>query len=280
MLQPSPQLRNGLVGLLFFCTAALPALGQISLAPTALFIHDRTNVGELFVSNSSDTPQEVNVRFIFGYPTSDSTAAISMVYDDATRMNESGLDAFIRVFPRRFVLAPGTSQIVRLQALPMPSRGDGLYWTRAIVSSNAVAADVGQRDTTAIGAVFSYVLEQSIPVFYKKGTPSTGIEFVGLSQTRLDNELALMLNMRRRGTSPFLGTIHTELIDASGNVVRTNSAVSFLYYLEWRKVIFDIEGLPSGTYTVNMKFETQRRDMAPTDLVQAPIQTHSVTITL
>jgi P pilus assembly chaperone PapD len=280
MLQPSPQLRTGLVGLLFLLTAALPALGQISLAPTTLFIHDRTNVGELFVSNSSSTPQEVSVRFIFGYPTSDSTGTINMVYDDVVRNRESGLDAFVRVFPRRFVLAPGATQAVRIQALPMPTRGDGLYWTRAIVSSNALADDVGQRDTTAIGAVFNYVLEQSIPIFYKKGKPTTGIDFVGLNPVLEGNQLSLMLNMRRSGTSPFLGTIHTDLIDASGTVVRSTSAVSFLYYLEWRKMSFDVEGLPSGTYTVSMRFETQRRDMAPTDLVQAPTQTHSVTITL
>jgi P pilus assembly chaperone PapD len=280
MLQPSPQLRTGLVGLLFLLTAALPAFGQISLAPTTLFIHDRTNVGELFVSNSSATPQEVNIRFIFGYPSSDSTGSIAMVYDDPSRMTESGLDSYIRVFPRRFVLGPGASQTVRVQALPMPGRGDGLFWTRAIVSSNQPAADVGLRDTTAIGAVFNYVLEQSIPIFYKKGKPTTGVDFVGLTQTRQDNDLSLMLNLRRDGTSPFLGTIHTDLIDASGNVVRSASAVSFLYYLEWRKVNFDVEGLPSGTYTVSMRFETQRRDMAPTDLVQAPTQTHSVTITL
>jgi len=280
MLQPSPQIRTGLVGLLFLLTAALPAFGQISLAPTTLFIHDRTNVGELFVSNSSTTPQEVNIRFIFGYPSSESTGSISMVYDDPSRMSESGLDSFIRVFPRRFVLGPGASQTVRVQALPMPGRGDGLFWTRAIVSSNQPAADVGLRDTTAIGAVFNYVLEQSIPIFYKKGKPTTGVDFVGLTQTRQDNELSLMLNLRRDGTSPFLGTIHTDLIDASGNVVRSTSSVSFLYYLEWRKVNFDVEGLPSGTYTVSMRFETQRRDMAPTDLVQAPTQTHSVTITL
>jgi P pilus assembly chaperone PapD len=280
MLQPSPQLRTGLVGLLFLLTAALPAFGQISLAPTTLFIHDRTNVGELFVSNSSSTSQEVSIRFIFGYPSSDSTGSINMVYDDPSRMSESGLDSFIRVFPRRFVLAPGATQAVRVQALPMPTRGDGLFWTRAIISSNQPATDVGLRDTTAIGAVFNYVLEQSIPIFYKKGKPTTGVDFVGLTQTRQDNELSLMLNVRRDGTSPFLGTIYTDLIDAGGNVVRSTSAVSFLYYLEWRKVTFDVVGLTSGNYTVAMRFETQRRDMAPTDLVQAPTQTHSVTITL
>jgi hypothetical protein len=280
MLQPSPQLRTGLVGLLFLCTAALPAFGQISLAPTSLFVNDKTNVGELYVSNTSGSPQEINIRFIFGFPASDSTANIVMVYDDLAKSTASALDPHLRVFPRRFVLGGGESRVIRFQVMPISGKDDGLLWTRAIVSSNAIAADVGQRDTTAIGAVFNYVLEQSIPIFYKKGRVTTGVDLIGVQSTHENGTLSAILNLERTGSSPFLGTIHLDLRNNDGKVVQSQSIASFLYYTEWRKFIFDTTGLPSGEYSLDLKFETQRRDMAPTDIVQAPSTTTSVKITL
>jgi hypothetical protein len=280
MLQPSPQLRNGLVGLLFLLTAALPAWGQISLAPTSLFVNDKTNVGELYVSNTSGSPQEVNIRFIFGYPASDSMANIVMVYDDAIKAAQNALDPHLRVFPRRFVLNGGESRVIRFQVIPITGKNDGLLWTRAIVSSNAIAADVGQRDTTAIGAVFNYVLEQSIPIFYKKGAVTTGVKLLGAQNTHENGSLTTTLNLERTGSSPFLGTIHLDLRNAEGKVVQSQSIASFLYYTEWRKFIFDTNDLPSGEYSIDLKFETQRRDMAPTDIVQAPTTAATLKVTL
>jgi hypothetical protein len=279
MLQPSPQLRNGLVGLLFFCTAALPAWGQISLAPTALFINDRTSVGELFLTNTSNDAQEINLRLQFGYPVSDSTGTITMSYDDPVMQRNHGLETSVRIFPRRLVLQGNQSQTVRIQILPMPGRPDAMYWSRVIVSSNSVASDVGS-DTTAIGARIEYVLEQSIPIFFKKGQQTTGVMVKSVKTERQDTLLTVIPNLIRQGNSPFLGTIGAELVNSNGDVVSQTEISSFLYFEEWRKLYLPIRDIPSGEYKLNLRFDTQRRDIAPTDLVQAPTQTHSVTITL
>lgn len=279
MLQPSPHIRNGLVGLLFFCTAALPAFGQISLAPTALFIHDRTNVGELFLTNTSNEAQEVSIRLQFGYPVSDSSGVITMSYDDIEVQQNHGLDSSVRIFPRRLVLQGNQSQTVRVQILPMPNRPDAMYWSRIIVSSNSIATDVGS-DTTSIGARIDYVLEQSIPLFFKKGRQNTGVLVKSVKTDLQDTLLTVIPNMIRQGNSPFLGTIGVELVNMNGNILSQTEISSFLYFEEWRKLFLIVKDLPKGEYKLNFKFETQRRDIAPTDLVQAPIQTHSVSITL
>jgi hypothetical protein len=281
MLQPSPQIRTGLVGLLFLLTAALPAFGQISLAPNTLFIRETTGVGELFVTNETDQPQEINIRFVFGYPVSDSVGTIDMTYDNPLRKSESGLDDFMRVFPRRFVLGPNQSQTVRIQVLPMQARPAGMFWTRAIVSSNAVTEDVGASgNQEAIATRINYILEQSIPIFYRKGTNSTGVEVANVTTSPENGRLKILAELDRTGNSPYMGTMYATLYDKDNNALGETFRPAYLYYKEWRNMDMDISSVPPGTYRLELRFETQRRDMAPTDLVQAPTQTHSVTITL
>ena len=43
---------------------------QISIAPTTVFI-DQNGIGTIFITNPGETPQEINVSFLFGYPGND-----------------------------------------------------------------------------------------------------------------------------------------------------------------------------------------------------------------
>jgi hypothetical protein len=95
-----------------------------------------------------------------------------------------------------------------------------------------------------------------------------------------NGRLNILMEMNRSGNSPYMGTMHATLFDADNKAVGETFRPAYLYYREWRTMDMDISTVPPGTYRLELKFETQRRDMAPTDIVQAPIQTHSVTITL
>lgn len=279
-MYPSPHTRSGLVGLLLSITAALPALGQVSLAPTALFVHDRTNVNELFVTNESDTPQEVNIRFTFGYPVSDSSGTITMRFDQADVLASSGLDNHLRVFPRRFILGPRQSQTVRVQVLPMPNRSDGMYWTRAIIASNALTSDVAADSAEAIGTRINYILEQSIPVFYRKGANTTGVDLTDVTYDVNGGRMSILLEMDRTGNSPYMGSMHARLLNRSGTELASTFRPAYLYFKEWRGLDMDVSTVPPGEYTLEIRFETERRDMSPTDIVQAPTRTHTLTVTL
>jgi len=258
-----------------------PAQSQVSLAPTTLFVHDRTGMAEVYVSNQSSNPQEVNVRFEFHYPTSDSTGGIRMIPGSPQVEREHGLSDRIRAFPRRLVIPPNSSQVIRVQVNPMPDRADGMYFTRLILASNAVTPEVASgTQEGAIGTRINYVLEQSIPVFYRKGRNDTGFDLHDISQDRTESRLRLVARLSRTGNSPYMGTMRADMYNATGEKVADTWSPAFLYFDEWRRFDLPIAGLPPGTYRVELRFETQRNDMASGDVVQAPPFIHRMDITL
>jgi len=273
--------RPALLLLIVFLTWIGPAYSQVSLAPTSLFVHDRTGLAEIYVTNGSSTPQEVNVRFEFHYPSSDSTGNIFMIPGSPQVDERHGLTGHIRAFPRRLILPPNSSQVVRVQVNPMPDRPSGMYFTRLILASNAVTPDVASTlEDGAIGARISYVLEQSIPVFYRKGANDTGVFIHDVAVDLNAERLQLVPRLSRTGNSPYMGTMRAELYSSDGLKVRDNWAPAFLYFDEWRRMELPVANLPKGRYRVDLRFETQRNDMASGDVVQAPSTTYTIQVEL
>ena len=273
---------------LFYTVLIVPLLllisisvhAQVSLAPTALFVHDSTNMSELYVTNNSSIPQEINVRFDFQFPASDSTGFIFMTKDSDIEALYS-ISQSVRVFPRRLVIQPNSSQMLRIQVMPMPDRPDGMYFTRLIVSSSAIAEEVElQQSDEAIGARIDYILEQSIPLFYRKGSNDTGLIIHEVNVDINTERMRLIPHISRIGNSPFLGTITAELYSSDGELLMDTWAPTFLYFSEWRRLDFSLDDLPPGHYRVDIHFDTKRRDMSARDLVQAPRHTHTFEIEL
>ncbi len=162
--------------LLLACMIPELAIAQISLSPTAVFIHDQTNVGTLYVNNTSQEAQEVSVSFEFSYPGSDDAGNIVTISDDTISAARFDFTPNLKAFPKQFVLKPGKKQTVRFQMKPMQGKPEGAYWGRIIVSSNAVSKDVeAVKVSEGISAKINYLFKQNIPAFYIKGKASTGL---------------------------------------------------------------------------------------------------------
>lgn len=254
---------------------------QISLAPTSLTIHDNTRIGEIYVTNNGSSPQEVSVRFQFAYPVANESGNVQMVADTLSKREQYGLDDVVRVFPRRLVLQPNQSQSIRFQVMPMPDRPDGVYWTRAVISSQAVTEDIGESDDmSGIRTSIGYILEQNIPVFFHQGSRTTGIEVSEVRTHFEDNQLRLVTHLRRNGNSPFMGTMTSHLYGPDGTLIETRDRPAYFYFDDLRNTIFDMNGMEQGRYRVEFHFETQRRDMRAQNLVQAPRYTHTIEVDL
>lgn len=267
--------------LFFLAVFNLPALAQVSLAPTALFIKDQTNVGTLYVNNNSQEAQEVSVSFEFSYPGSDEQGNMVTVSNDSVSAARYGFTSLARVFPRQFVLPPGGQQTVRVQVRPMPGKPDGVYWTRVIVTSNAAAKDV---ETTAvakgIGTKINYVFKQNIPAFYLKGKTSTGLNCGPVTTNVEDGKLVAVARLTPIGNAPFNGSVTARLLNSAGKEVATQQQTLVAYFEVKRRVEIALpaEGLAPGNYTLEFTYETKRADISPTDLVQAPPVKNSVPV--
>lgn len=267
-----------LIPVLALLLAWQPLRAQVAIAPSTVFISDATNVGTLYVSNRSDEPQEVNIEFAFGYPSSDADGNLVMNYQDSAAFELYALNDWIRAFPRSFVLGPRQQQTVRFQVRPRPNIPDGVYWTRVRVLANPQAAEIDVPAEEGITTRITFRFEQVIAAFYRKGNTNTGLHISRIEARQQDQTLVLLPHLHRTGNAPFVGSMTAKLFNQNGEMVKERQSTTTAYFQEIRRIEMDVSDLPPGTYRAEITFETRRADMSPTDLVQAPPVTETINI--
>ena len=262
-----PNLRLMLPAVLVPLAAAVaaPAAGQTLVAPTVMTLGDRERFGTFLVDNRSDEPQEVTISFKFGYSTSDPQGNRFFVYDDTAAAAAFGLHEQIRAFPRRFVLAPGDRQIVRMSARPDPDAPDGVYWARIVTASQPQSAAVERTEAEGVATQVVFRLEQVTTVLYRKGEVATGLETEALEAGAQGDSLSVRLPLRRVGNAPFYGRARLSVVAedaAPAGVPPLDDELLFEVFFD-RVLRFDVplEGLPAGRYRVRVSLDSNRPDI-------------------
>jgi hypothetical protein len=246
---------------------------QVTLLPTSVYISDGLGVGSLEISNDTGARQEVSIGFGFAYPGSDEEGHLVMISDDEEAALRYGIDGQIRAFPRSFLLPPGGRQTVRLQVRPLHDRPDGVYWTRVIVTSRTAAEDVDKVEVSEkVGTRIHYVFKQNIPVFFKKGKVSTGLEITGAETEVKSDRLVVTCGLRPTGNAPFNGSVDAILRNSSGQVITRRHTTAVVYFESLRRLELPFPDVvpDQGNYFLELIYRTKRRDIPPSDLVQAP----------
>lgn len=254
--------------------AVLPSLlfAQVSVTPTFLSIDQRTNLGQIYLNNNSSEPMEVRFSVEFGYPASDETGNTIMVYDNDDKKARHALDDYIRVFPRQFLLGPGASQSVQLMVRPMQNKPEGVYWTRLFITSNRQTQDIERTlDESQIGANINYILRQNIPVIYSFGDISSGLDVKYMDAALKEGRLRASALVAPIGNTPFIGSMNVVLRNQRGIEVGSayNTIAAYTEILRAVSIPLPEEGLEPGTYSLEIIFETRRRDIATDMLIQS-----------
>lgn len=252
--------------------------GQISLAPSFVFIDENSGVGNLYVSNNSTNLYEVIINFQFGYPDGDTEGNLVMNYDDREAYVKCALDEMIRAFPRSFTLKGGEQRTVRVQLVPGQRQKQGYFYTRLKVLAKPQAAEVSQTTAEGIGTKISFNFEQVTAIFYHKGPVSTGVAVKELDVKQNGKMLEMRPKLEHKGNAPFLGSMIARLKQANGNVVAETQSTVTAYFDVTRRMDLNLDKVAPGNYTLELSFTTQRNDMANTDLVQAPTVTHETQV--
>ena len=269
--------------LLFFLlgTFLIPSTyAQISIAPTSVFI-DQNGIGSVFITNPGDTPQEVAVSFVFGYPGNDSLGNLLMVYGDSIRENQYGLGDRLRAFPRTFILGPRQQQTVRLQVRPDRSLAAGTYFTRIKITSNPQTTDVEQVAAEGVSTQVNFKFDQVIATFHKVGEVQTGLEFGEITTEIKENALRVITDFTVTGNSPFLGSVTAMMKNTQGELLASQQQTTALYFSGKRAIELGLEKqLAAGIYEIELLFETKRSDIPSADLVQSPPISKKITLTV
>jgi len=247
------------------------AISQVTVAPVIVSMDDQNRFGSYIVQNRTDTPQEVTVDFVFGYPASDSTGQGYMIYDDPETEARLSAAPWLRAFPRAFTIAPGQQQTVRLTTRPPVNLPEGMYWSRIVTTSTAREPETGNDNVITVGARIIFRFEQITTVFFRKGQVHTGIvagSHEWFPHSGLTGDHTILLSLQQTGNAPFLGTLKMNIRDHNNRIVHSTSEPVAIYFNMLKKVELPAGLLQPGTYTAEISLATTRNDVPPSRIVQ------------
>jgi len=259
-------------------TLVAPALIEaVYVSPTVVFIDDRTQSGQITIGNAGDQAEEATIELRFGFQDADSagTPYIRFIEDPGPEFPSAA--EWIRAFPQRVRLEPGTQQVVRLLARPPADLPEGEYWTRMIVTGRGITIPVTSTDSTVkVGVNLEIRLVTS--VLYRKGRVSTGVGVRGLTADADGDSLAVWAHLERRGNAAYLGTADVELASPAGQTLRRWSTPLAVHVPMRRRFAFPIDSIPPGDYRVRLRLRTERPDLPADRVLSAPTVIDSVPV--
>jgi P pilus assembly chaperone PapD len=216
-------------------TVATPVVAHAqaaSVSPQAVLVHERTRLGALTVLNPHAEPIEVQVDLRYGFVASDSASGRTLVRFVADSLAPANSAVpFLRVSPARFRLAPGASQVVRLAAVPGAALPDGEYWARIGVLGIPVReAAAAPADARALDVGVGIQVQTVLPVFFRKGTVTTGAS-IGVASARVTGDsLHVAPVVTRTGSGATIGALTIEALDAAGAVLGASTRQLAVYH--------------------------------------------------
>ena len=250
----------------------------VTVSPTALYLSARNPSALLTLINTGSRPEEIEITFGFGYPTSDSTGSLQVRITDSAAAGEPSAAAWLRAFPRRLVLQPGQRQVVRVTVVAPAGLAEGEYWGRVLVKSRGGEPPVEQ---TQGNVRMQLTLETTFAtaVFFHKGEVKTGIAIPSATAQRAGDCVQFTVDLHREGNAVFLGRVRAELYDASGRKLAEAEDVVAVYRQIRRRFLLRGEApLPDGPLTVRYVADTERPDLPATGPVRSAQVSGSVSV--
>lgn len=240
----------------------------VLVAPTSVILSEHDRTGRLTVQNPSDSPKEISIHFGFGIPKSDSLGRVKLRLQDTAKVNHPrSAMTWIRAFPRRVVLAPGATQVVRFVANPPKDLPDGEYWARIVVRSQDSKAQLPDAsDMDAITTRLNMVLQTAIVLKYRTGDLVAKLGIIDTEIERSDSLVSIVIDMENQGNVSYVGILHCNLFDAN-DVEIAGRRINIAIYDDIKRLV----ELPIGIsdyrqpFHVNIVIENEGRKDVPAD---------------
>ena len=236
---------------------------QVGVAPPVVFMSPENRFGLLMLENRTSNTQEVSIEFKFGYPTSDSLGVVAMQYTDSSAELQHSIASWVKAFPKKFVLAPGEQQSVRLALTTPPSLPDGIYWTR-IITTGAPQQKFVDTIRTGITTQLNYVFQQVTTAAFVKGKIVSQLAIQGKGAQRDSSGITLLWYVDRTGNAPYFGTALTKIFNQNGDLVDETKEILAIYFSMMKRSVFSTSKVKPGFYTVEVSFLPERTDI-PSD---------------
>lgn len=260
-----------LTGLLCFGVLLVEAVA-IVVAPTAVYITDRSPASAITLYNPSNDPEEVTVETLFGYPTTDADGRLYLHIDSVGNDPRSAA-GWIQALPRRVVVPPGERRVVRLLARPPVGTPDGEYWSRLVLTSRGQRLPTAGADTAQVSVGLDMQVRTIISVTYRKGDVRTSLSVEDFQPEIRGDTLYMRPVLVRGGEGAYIGDMDVRLLAADGSEAAAWSEQVAVYREYGRRYTYDVSDLPAGTYRVVLRLTTERDDIPAADrLIADPVE--------
>jgi len=219
------------------CVAAANLSAGVLVAPTVVILSDKNRTGRINIENPGNKPKEVEISFSFGIPASDSLGKISIDLQDSNVTDPRSALDWIRAFPRKVLLEPNGSQVIRLVAQPPRDLPDGEYWAHIVIKSQEGETSFPvASDEENITTKLNMIMKTAIALKYRTGDLTAELEMNDPKIVNADSNVVFYCDLKNLGNVSYLGILTCRLLDAAGKEIsfhRSNLAV----YRDLRKGI-------------------------------------------
>ncbi len=235
---------------------------QVIISPYIVYMDKKDRFGTFLVQNKSLEEYEINISFVFGYPTTDSVGNGTMNYIEDPADSLPSIAKWVRAFPKSFILVPEQKQIVRMTVRPQEVLEPGTYWTRMVTSSTPKALPV---DTLkeGISAKIRFVLNQVTTVIYRVETATTALNLENMEMQTDSANLQLFVDIKREGNSAYFGDMITRVFNEYGDTVAVDESFIQIYYDMKKRVDFPLDSLAAGKYRVELEILFNEKEDIP-----------------
>jgi len=250
---------------LLLLTLVRPA-SAVSISPIALYIDSRTRVGTLNLWNDGTRPEEIDIAFAYGYVVSDSLGnwQVPLIRNpDSIPPAEPSAVAWLRAFPRRFVLQPGQRQIVRVLVRPPANLPEGEYWARVIVRSRGGQPPI-EGEQQGVRFSIEVAIENVIALSYRHGRVWTSVDLAGVQTRMRGDTLRVLVDLTRGGNAAFIGRVLAEVLDPRGRILARQEVPVSVYRSPFRtRVDFPLGIDARGAARLRIRVDNNRTDIPP-----------------
>jgi len=235
---------------------------QVIISPYIVYMDKKDRFGTFLVQNKSLEEYEINISFVFGYPTTDSLGSGTMKYIENPADSLPSIAKWVRAFPKSFVLVPEQKQIVRMTVRPQGILEPGTYWTRMVTSSTPKAPPVDTLEE-GISAKIRFVLNQVTTVVYRVETATTSLELENMDVKSDSANLQMFIDINREGNSAYFGDMIARIFNEYGDTVAVDESFIQVYYDMKKRIDFPLDSLAAGKYKVELEILFNEKEDIP-----------------
>jgi len=256
------------ISLALILATATELFAGVLVAPTVVFLSDKSRTGRLTIQNPTNLPKDVTISFSFGLPVSDSLGDVYLTLQDSNVTDPRSALEWVKAFPRKVVLPPNGSQVVRVVANPPEGLADGEYWARIVVAAQEGETTIPASDQNgAISTKLNMVTQTAIVLKYRTGALISDLQLLGASAQTTPSQIWVTVDLMNRGNVSYVGVLKCRLVDGNNNEISTNQVDLAVYRNLKRRIALPLSDKETPSQVEVTISNEGRTDIASEDII-------------